>query len=139
MVAHVGYSTHALPVKPTICLRHVRGHGSVTTLSLPQMISLTTLASKSVVFVVNKETSPIRSRPFQRPGWGGIRISATQFALAQTPIKVEVLEKWLNGYNHMDSFNLCNGFKYDFRLNYEGISKEKKTKVCSPICICGSR
>jgi len=54
MVAHIGLSTHALPAEPTIRLRHVRGHGWVTTISLPQMISPATLASKSVVFVVNK-------------------------------------------------------------------------------------
>jgi len=104
MVAHVGSSTHALPAEPTIRLRHVRGHGSVTPISLPQMISLATLASKSVVFVANKETSQLGQGRFKGPEEAASEISDTQFTLAPTLINVDVLEKWLNGYNQIDSY-----------------------------------
>jgi len=110
MVAHVGSNTHALPAEPNIRLRHVRSHGSVTTISLPQMISLAALASKSVVFVVNKETSQLGQGRFKSPEGAASEISDTQFALAPTPIMVEVLEKWLNGYNQIDSLILFNCF-----------------------------
>ena len=127
MVAHVGSSTHALPAEPTTRLRHVRAHGSVT-MSPPQMVSLAILVSKSVVFVANKETFQLGQGRFKGPEGAASEISASQFALAPTPIKVEVLEKWLNGYNQMDSYILFNGFKYGFRLNYEGIRKERFSK-----------
>jgi len=54
--------------------------------------------------------------------------NVTAFQKAPSPIKLNVLKKWLQHYNQAEATILWSGFKYGFRLNYEGERKARFSK-----------
>ena len=58
--------------------------------------------------------------PFIGPEEAALDADLAVSEKAHSPIKLEVLEKWLQNYNIVDALILWAGFKYGFRLSYEG-------------------